>query len=186
MPLGLPTLVRATLGPISRALTLLSSCCMRLECSLGRRSRASAWTFCRQMAFSLLLPCWPRSHLPAWALWCSRQGRSRSGLHEIMTEQTHFGFSRVPLKEKQARVDEVFDKVAFRYDLMNDLMSGGLHRIWKDIFASKIRPPKKARFRHLDVAGGTGDIAFRVADAGSALTDVIALDINSSMLEEGG
>jgi demethylmenaquinone methyltransferase/2-methoxy-6-polyprenyl-1,4-benzoquinol methylase len=102
-----------------------------------------------------------------------------------MTEQTHFGFSRVPLKEKQARVDEVFDKVAFRYDLMNDLMSGGLHRIWKDIFASKIRPPKKARFRHLDVAGGTGDIAFRVADAGSALTDVIALDINSSMLEEG-
>ena len=78
-----------------------------------------------------------------------------------MNEDTHFGFSRVPLQSKQARVDDVFHKVASRYDLMNDLMSGGLHRIWKDIFTARIRPFRKARFRHLDVAGGTGDIAFR-------------------------
>ncbi len=107
-----------------------------------------------------------------------------SGL-KTMGEQTHFGFFRVPLREKQARVDEVFHKVAPRYDLMNDLMSGGLHRIWKDIFISKVKPSKKTRFRHLDVAGGTGDIAFRVAKTGSALTEVIVLDINSAMLEEG-
>jgi demethylmenaquinone methyltransferase/2-methoxy-6-polyprenyl-1,4-benzoquinol methylase len=102
-----------------------------------------------------------------------------------MAEDTHFGFSRVPLRDKQARVDDVFHKVASRYDLMNDLMSGGLHRIWKDIFTARIRPSRKARFRHLDVAGGTGDIAFRVADAGSASTEVVVLDINAGMLEEG-
>ena len=102
-----------------------------------------------------------------------------------MVEETHFGFSRVPLHDKQARVDDVFHKVASRYDLMNDLMSGGLHRIWKDIFTARIRPSRKARFRHLDVAGGTGDIAFRVANAGSASTEVVVLDINAGMLEEG-
>ena len=96
-----------------------------------------------------------------------------------MVEETHFGFSRVPLHDKQARVDDVFHKVASRYDLMNDLMSGGLHRVWKDIFTARIRPSKRARFRHLDVAGGTGDIAFRVAEAGSASTEVVVLDINA-------
>jgi demethylmenaquinone methyltransferase / 2-methoxy-6-polyprenyl-1,4-benzoquinol methylase len=102
-----------------------------------------------------------------------------------MAEETHFGFSRVPLANKQARVDAVFHKVASRYDLMNDLMSGGLHRIWKDIFVSRVKPLKKNQFRHLDVAGGTGDIAFRVAKAGSPLTEVVVLDINAGMLEEG-
>jgi demethylmenaquinone methyltransferase/2-methoxy-6-polyprenyl-1,4-benzoquinol methylase len=102
-----------------------------------------------------------------------------------MAEETHFGFSRMPLQDKQARVDAVFHKVASRYDLMNDLMSGGLHRIWKDIFVSRVKPSKKTRFRHLDVAGGTGDIAFRVAKAGSPLTEVVILDINAAMLEEG-
>jgi demethylmenaquinone methyltransferase/2-methoxy-6-polyprenyl-1,4-benzoquinol methylase len=102
-----------------------------------------------------------------------------------MAEETHFGFSSLPLADKQARVDAVFDKVASRYDLMNDLMSGGLHRIWKDIFVSRVKPSKKTRFRHLDVAGGTGDIAFRVAKAGSALTEIVVLDINAAMLEEG-
>jgi demethylmenaquinone methyltransferase/2-methoxy-6-polyprenyl-1,4-benzoquinol methylase len=102
-----------------------------------------------------------------------------------MAEETHFGFSRVSLHDKQARVDDVFHKVAPHYDLMNDLMSGGLHRIWKDIFVSKVKPFKMKRFRHLDVAGGTGDIAFRVAKAGSALTEVVVLDINAAMLEEG-
>jgi demethylmenaquinone methyltransferase / 2-methoxy-6-polyprenyl-1,4-benzoquinol methylase len=113
------------------------------------------------------------------------RGRRTPSFADIMVEETHFGFSRVPLQDKQARVDDVFHKVASRYDLMNDLMSGGLHRIWKDIFTARIRPSKKARFRHLDVAGGTGDIAFRVADAGSASTEVVVLDINAGMLEEG-
>ncbi|WP_036262623.1 bifunctional demethylmenaquinone methyltransferase/2-methoxy-6-polyprenyl-1,4-benzoquinol methylase UbiE [Methylocapsa aurea] len=102
-----------------------------------------------------------------------------------MPEETHFGFSRVPLQDKQARVDDVFHKVASRYDLMNDLMSAGLHRVWKDIFAAKVKPSRQARFRHLDVAGGTGDIAFRVAKAGSRQTEITVLDINADMLEVG-
>lgn len=102
-----------------------------------------------------------------------------------MTEQTHFGFSRVPLDEKQSRVDAVFHKVAARYDLMNDVMSCGLHRVWKDIFAARVKPSRQARFRHLDVAGGTGDIAFRVAKAGSRRTEITVLDINADMLEVG-
>ncbi len=102
-----------------------------------------------------------------------------------MTDETHFGFSRVPLGEKQKHVDAVFQHVASRYDLMNDLMSGGLHRVWKDAFAAKVRPPRSRVFRHLDVAGGTGDIAFRIAKAGSAKTEVTILDINPDMLEVG-
>ncbi|MEJ0092424.1 MAG: bifunctional demethylmenaquinone methyltransferase/2-methoxy-6-polyprenyl-1,4-benzoquinol methylase UbiE [Methylocella sp.] len=102
-----------------------------------------------------------------------------------MSEESHFGFSRVPLKDKQARVDAVFHKVASRYDLMNDLMSVGLHRVWKDIFVSKVKPSRNARFRHLDVAGGTGDVAFRVAKAGSRQTEIAVLDINGDMLDVG-
>ncbi len=102
-----------------------------------------------------------------------------------MSDETHFGFSRIPLDEKQARVDDVFHKVAARYDLMNDLMSAGLHRVWKDIFASKVRPSRRAKFRHLDVAGGTGDIAFRIARAGGEKTEIVVLDINADMLDVG-
>lgn len=102
-----------------------------------------------------------------------------------MSEDSHFGFSRIPLYEKQARVDAVFRNVAGRYDLMNDLMSGGLHRVWKDIFASRVRPSRRAKFRHLDVAGGTGDIAFRVAKAGGKRTEIAVLDINAEMLKVG-
>jgi len=99
-------------------------------------------------------------------------------------EDTHFGFAQVPLAEKQAHVDRVFHHVANRYDLMNDLMSGGLHRLWKDLFVAKVHP-RKGGFRHLDVAGGTGDIAFRVAAAGGRGTDVTVLDINPDMLAVG-
>src|SRR5215475_251116 len=72
---------------------------------------------------------------------------------------THFGFRSVGVDDKQALVDEVFGKVAPRYDLMNDLMSGGLHRAWKDVLVTALNPPLNERsFAVLDVAGGTGDV----------------------------
>lgn len=102
-----------------------------------------------------------------------------------MAETTHFGFENVPLGEKQARVDDVFHKVSSRYDLMNDLMSAGLHRFWKDTLVAMLRPPKQGAFHHLDVAGGTGDVAFRILDAGGEGVSVDVLDINASMLGVG-
>ena len=99
---------------------------------------------------------------------------------------THFGYRQVPLAGKQALVDDVFRSVASRYDLMNDLMSGGLHRAWKDVLANTVNPPKGNRaFSLLDVAGGTGDVALRVATAGGAGTRVTVLDINPDMLAVG-
>ncbi|UDL94505.1 bifunctional demethylmenaquinone methyltransferase/2-methoxy-6-polyprenyl-1,4-benzoquinol methylase UbiE [Lichenihabitans sp. PAMC28606] len=100
-------------------------------------------------------------------------------------DNTHFGFSDVTVGDKQRLVDDVFNTVANRYDIMNDLMSGGLHRAWKNVFAAQVKPSRTAAFRHLDVAGGTGDIAFRVASAGGTLTDVTVLDINPAMLDVG-
>src|SRR3979490_3585719 len=79
---------------------------------------------------------------------------------------THFGFKTVDLDAKQGLVDDVFDSVANRYDLMNDLMSGGLHRAWKDALVTAVNPPKMRGFSLLDLAGGTGDVAFRVLVAG--------------------
>jgi demethylmenaquinone methyltransferase / 2-methoxy-6-polyprenyl-1,4-benzoquinol methylase len=104
----------------------------------------------------------------------------------MSSDNTHFGYRQVPLAGKQALVDDVFRSVASRYDLMNDLMSGGLHRAWKDVLVNTVNPPKGARpFRLLDVAGGTGDIALRVAQAGGAGTRVTVLDINPEMLAVG-
>jgi demethylmenaquinone methyltransferase/2-methoxy-6-polyprenyl-1,4-benzoquinol methylase len=101
-------------------------------------------------------------------------------------EESSFGFRPVPLAGKQALVDDVFRSVAPRYDLMNDLMSGGLHRLWKDALVTAVDPPKSARpFLLLDLAGGTGDIAFRVAAAGEAGTRTTVIDINPEMLEIG-
>jgi demethylmenaquinone methyltransferase / 2-methoxy-6-polyprenyl-1,4-benzoquinol methylase len=97
-----------------------------------------------------------------------------------------FGFRKVPLSEKQGLVDDVFHSVARRYDLMNDLMSGGLHRAWKDVMVTAVNPPRGDQpFALLDVAGGTGDIAFRVLAAGGAGTRVTVADINSDMLAVG-
>ena len=88
---------------------------------------------------------------------------------ENSAKETDFGYRRVPLDEKQGLVDDVFHSVARRYDLMNDLMSGGLHRAWKSALVTAVNPPKSDRdFRLLDVAGGTGDIAFRVLEAGAS------------------
>jgi demethylmenaquinone methyltransferase/2-methoxy-6-polyprenyl-1,4-benzoquinol methylase len=97
-----------------------------------------------------------------------------------------FGFRRVPLGDKQALVDDVFHSVARRYDLMNDLMSGGLHRAWKEALVTAVNPPKSGRlFSLLDLAGGTGDVAFRVADAGGPGTQITVADINTDMLAVG-
>jgi demethylmenaquinone methyltransferase / 2-methoxy-6-polyprenyl-1,4-benzoquinol methylase len=101
------------------------------------------------------------------------------------SEKTHFGQRTVRMDEKQGLVDAVFHKVANRYDLMNDLMSFGLHRVWKDILAAKVHPPASRPFALLDVAGGTGDVAFRVARAGGPQTRVTVADINAEMLRVG-
>jgi demethylmenaquinone methyltransferase / 2-methoxy-6-polyprenyl-1,4-benzoquinol methylase len=99
---------------------------------------------------------------------------------------THFGFRQVPLEDKQALVDDVFRSVAARYDLMNDLMSGGLHRAWKDILVTAVNPPKNDRAFHLlDVAGGTGDIALAILAAGGSGTRATILDVNADMLAVG-
>jgi demethylmenaquinone methyltransferase/2-methoxy-6-polyprenyl-1,4-benzoquinol methylase len=101
-------------------------------------------------------------------------------------DETHFGYSTIPLDEKQGRVNDVFHSVARRYDLMNDLMSGGLHRAWKDALLTAVNPPKNDRpFKLLDLAGGTGDIAFRTAQAGGPNTRVTVCDINAGMLAVG-
>ena len=101
-------------------------------------------------------------------------------------QDADFGFRRVPLEDKQALVDDVFHSVARRYDLMNDLMSGGLHRAWKDALVTAVNPPKGKRpFNLLDIAGGTGDIALRVLAAGGEGTQATVADINAEMLKVG-
>ncbi|KAK6184221.1 hypothetical protein SNE40_006731 [Patella caerulea] len=75
------------------------------------------------------------------------------------TSQTHFGYENIPEDEKEERVYKVFENVATKYDLMNDAMSAGIHRLWKDYFISKMAPTPGTQL--VDVAGGTGDIAFR-------------------------
>ncbi len=122
------------------------------------------------------------------APWPDLLARARTFLSsDAMSEDevTHFGFSTVPLPDKQRRVDAVFHNVAARYDLMNDLMSAGLHRLWKDQLVAAVHPSKRRPFRHLDVAGGTGDVGFRVAKAGGPETQVTLLDINPDMLAVG-
>jgi demethylmenaquinone methyltransferase/2-methoxy-6-polyprenyl-1,4-benzoquinol methylase len=94
-----------------------------------------------------------------------------------------FGYEAVDPAEKATKVRQVFDRVASRYDLMNDLMSGGVHRLWKDALVDWLAP--RRGIHHLDVAGGTGDVAFRIMDrvGGDALMTVC--DINHAMLEVG-
>ena len=101
-----------------------------------------------------------------------------------MTDNTtHFGFEEIPTGEKARRVARVFDSVAARYDLMNDVMSGGLHRLWKaaTISQANIRPGQYI----LDVASGTGDLALAMARRVGASGRVIMSDINASMLLRG-
>jgi demethylmenaquinone methyltransferase / 2-methoxy-6-polyprenyl-1,4-benzoquinol methylase len=97
-----------------------------------------------------------------------------------MPEKVNFGEELVTPEEKTRRVGQVFSSVARRYDLMNDLMSGGLHRLWKDRFIARVKP--RAGEEILDMAGGTGDVAFRMARRGARVT---VADINADMLEVG-
>ncbi len=98
-------------------------------------------------------------------------------------ESEWFGEKRVSPEEKTGRVIGVFDSVASKYDIMNDVMSGGVHRLWKDRFVAEIRPrPGKV---YLDVAGGTGDIAFRIRRKTGAQSRTILCDLNENMLQVG-
>jgi demethylmenaquinone methyltransferase/2-methoxy-6-polyprenyl-1,4-benzoquinol methylase len=102
-----------------------------------------------------------------------------------MPQTTHFGARQVPLEDKQGLVDDVFRSVARRYDLMNDLMSFGLHRAWKDALVTALNPPKDRPFALLDIAGGTGDVAMRLIARGGEETRATVCDINADMLEVG-
>ena len=99
----------------------------------------------------------------------------------LPAERASFGYRDVPATEKAGMVARVFESVAPRYDLMNDLMSGGVHRLWKDALVDVLNPRPGEKF--LDVAGGTGDIAFRIARGSRRRPDVTVCDINPAMLE---
>jgi len=97
-----------------------------------------------------------------------------------MTETASFGYREVAAEEKAGLVGQVFSRVARRYDIMNDAMSGGAHRLWKDRFVRRVKP--RAGEHILDMAGGTGDIAFRLQRSGAQVT---VADINPDMLGVG-
>ena len=97
-----------------------------------------------------------------------------------MADKVNFGDQLVTPEEKTRRVGAVFSSVARRYDVMNDLMSGGMHRLWKDRFVARVKPRPGEEI--LDMAGGTGDVAFRMARRGARVT---VADINGDMLEVG-
>ncbi|RCL01561.1 MAG: 4-benzoquinol methylase [Candidatus Tokpelaia sp. JSC085] len=97
-----------------------------------------------------------------------------------------FGFRTVDRVEKQALVNEVFHSVARKYDIMNDVMSSGIHRLWKNAMVAWLAPPQRmAGWQILDIAGGTGDIAFRIVKVSGWQARVLILDINQSMLKVG-
>lgn len=100
---------------------------------------------------------------------------------DTASSTTHFGFRTVDTDDKTDLVKGVFDSVARRYDLMNDLMSGGIHRLWKKVMIDRLNP--RPQMRVLDVGGGTGDIAFRILDRAAA--SVAVVDINEEMLAVG-
>jgi demethylmenaquinone methyltransferase / 2-methoxy-6-polyprenyl-1,4-benzoquinol methylase len=100
--------------------------------------------------------------------------------------ETSFGYARVAEGAKQGLVNEVFAKVARRYDLMNDLMSGGLHRLWKIELLTWLGPPKSAvPYALLDVAGGTGDVALRFLEEAGKGASAVICDISAEMIEVG-
>ncbi|EPS42015.1 hypothetical protein H072_4008 [Dactylellina haptotyla CBS 200.50] len=130
---------------------------------------------------------YPRSFSTAGA-------RFQDGKSAAEERTTHFGFQNITESMKESKVREVFDSVAKNYDTMNDVMSFGIHRLWKDQFVQQLNPGKKSIFSEpmtiLDLAGGTGDIAFRMLNHartvnGDSETRVKVVDINEEMLKEG-
>ncbi|WP_202390157.1 class I SAM-dependent methyltransferase [Tsuneonella aeria] len=99
---------------------------------------------------------------------------------EMAGDTVSFGYEEVAPEEKTRRVGAVFSGVAAKYDVMNDAMSAGMHRVWKDQFVRRVKPREGEAI--LDMAGGTGDIAFRMADRGASVT---VADINQEMLDVG-
>ncbi|KAH8153297.1 uncharacterized protein LAJ45_02884 [Morchella importuna] len=132
--------------------------------------------------------------IPRTALFYSTSSKpASSGQPQASEAETHFGFQTVKESLKAGKVAEVFSSVASSYDVMNDAMSFGIHRLWKDHFVRSLNPGRKSGgspMAILDVAGGTGDIAFRMLDHadkinGDRETTVICADINADMLKEG-
>lgn len=103
------------------------------------------------------------------------------------TETTHFGERTVAIADKQGLVDKVFHDVADRYDLMNDLMSVGVHRLWKNAMVAELAPPKAGArpYKVLDMAGGTGDIGERIVNSSLGYAEVVVSDTNADMLRVG-
>jgi len=99
------------------------------------------------------------------------------------SETTHFGYQEVPLQEKAGKVADVFHSVAEKYDVMNDLMSFGVHRLWKR-YTIKLSGVRRGQ-RVLDLAGGTGDLALRFAQMVGPEGQIVLSDINAAMLEQG-
>jgi len=112
------------------------------------------------------------------AIWRRAFNAARGA--RLMSDKVNFGDELVSPEEKTRRVGRVFSSVARRYDMMNDLMSGGMHRLWKDRFVNRVKPRPGEDI--LDMAGGTGDVAFRMAGRGARVT---VADINADMLEVG-
>ena len=102
---------------------------------------------------------------------------------EAAAAEADFGFRRVPREAKGRLVREVFDSVAFRYDLMNDLMSGGVHRLWKDAMVDRLAPRPGEVL--LDVAGGTGDVALRLLERTRGRAEITVCDVNEAMVRRG-
>lgn len=115
-----------------------------------------------------------------------KTGKDRQLILLLMSETNttvSFGFQDVAPEEKPGLVGDIFSRVASRYDLMNDLMSAGVHRLWKDAFVDWLNPRAGQAF--LDVAGGTGDIAHRIAERTKGKANIVICDINYEMLAAG-
>lgn len=156
------------------------SWCFDVAC---RSQQASKSAFHRRRNFDLLRNTLKDNH--RW--FCQEKEEPHKPVSE---EHTHFGFTTIPVQEKAKKVGDVFHNVAQKYDLMNDVMSLGVHRLWKRQFVSSLFPVPGITM--LDVAGGTGDISFLYLDCiqDQALfspeeTNVTVLDVNSSMLSVG-
>jgi len=123
-------------------------------------------------------------------LYCKRFNHSHPSSEHRQSTTTHFGFQDVPTNSKESLVKTVFSSVASSYDVMNDAMSFGVHRLWKDTFVSMVSPGSSGPIKCIDVAGGTGDIALRILDHAREKhydreTTIDIVDINPDMLKEG-